>query len=129
MGGGTRPRCRATDPKNWGADAIFECSGNEKAAAEIFDLVRPGGVAVMIGIPLAPFLHDVSLGCVKEVRIEHVFRYAHVFPRCIAMLASGTIDVAPLITETFPFEQSIEAFELAARQPEGTVKVQIDMPA
>jgi hypothetical protein len=23
-GGGTRPRCRATDPKNWGADAIFD---------------------------------------------------------------------------------------------------------
>jgi hypothetical protein len=23
-GGGTRPRCRATDPKNWGADAVFE---------------------------------------------------------------------------------------------------------
>jgi len=113
----------------WGADAIFECSGNEKAAAEIFHLARPGGVAVMIGIPLAPFLHDVALGCVKEVRIEHVFRYAHVFPRCIAMLASGTIDVAPLITETFPFEQSVEAFEFAARQPRGTVKVQIDMPA
>ena len=23
-GGGTRPRCRATDPPNWGADAIFD---------------------------------------------------------------------------------------------------------
>jgi hypothetical protein len=23
-GGGTRPRCRATDPSNWGADAVFE---------------------------------------------------------------------------------------------------------
>ncbi len=23
-GGGTRPRCRATDPKNWGADAVFD---------------------------------------------------------------------------------------------------------
>jgi D-xylulose reductase len=119
----------ARETGGWGADVIFECSGNEKAAAEIFDLACPGGVAVMIGIPLVPFQHDVSLGCVKEVRIEHVFRYAHVFPRCIAMLASGSIDVAPLITETFPFERSVEAFEFAARQPEGTVKVQIDMPA
>ena len=23
-GGGTRPRCRASDPKNWGADAVFD---------------------------------------------------------------------------------------------------------
>lgn len=119
----------ARETGGWGADVIFECSGNEKAAAEIFELARPGGVAVLIGIPLVPFQHDVSLGCIKEVRVEHVFRYAHVFPRCIAMLASSAIDVAPLITQTFPFEQSVEAFEFAARQPEGTVKVQIDMPA
>ncbi|MEP0323739.1 NAD(P)-dependent alcohol dehydrogenase [Bauldia litoralis] len=118
---------RETD--GWGADVVFECSGNEKAASEIFDVVCPGGVAVMIGIPLSPFQHDVSLGCVKEVRIEHVFRYAHVYPRCIAMLASGSIDVAPLITETFPFEESVQAFELAASQPKGSVKIQIEMPA
>lgn len=119
----------ARETEGWGADAVFECSGNEKAAAEIFDLACPGGVAVMIGIPLVPFQHDVSLGCVKEVRIEHVFRYAHVFPRCIAMLASGTIDVAPLITQKYPFEKSVEAFEFAASEPPGTVKVQIEMPA
>ena len=118
---------RETD--GWGADVIFECSGNEKAAAEIFSLARPGGVAVIIGIPLVPFQHDVSLACIREVRVEHVFRYAHVFPRCIAMLGSGAIDVAPLITETYPFAESVEAFEFAARQPTGTVKVQIEMPA
>lgn len=112
----------------WGADLLFECSGNEKAAAEMFDLVCPGGCAVMIGLPLAPFPHDVSKGSIKEVRVEHVFRYAHVFPRCIAMLASGAIDVAPLITETFPFERSVAAFEFAASQPKGSVKVQIEMP-
>ena len=118
---------RETD--GWGADVVFECSGNERAAAGIFDIVCPGGCAVMIGIPLVPFAHDVSKGCVKEVRIEHVFRYAHVFPRCIAMLSSGAIDVTPLITETFGFEDSIQAFEFAARQPKGSVKVQIEMPA
>lgn len=118
---------RETD--GWGADVLFECSGNERAAAEIFDIVCPSGCAVMIGIPLVPFAHDVSKACVKEVRMEHVFRYAHVFPRCIAMLASGAIDVSPLITETFSFEESVQAFEFAARQPKGSVKVQIEMPA
>jgi D-xylulose reductase len=119
----------ARETDGWGADVLFECSGNERAAAEIFDIVCPGGCAVMIGIPLAPFAHDISKACVREVRMEHVFRYAHVFPRCIAMLASGAIDVAPLITETFPFAESIQAFEYAARQPRGSVKVQIEMPA
>jgi hypothetical protein len=28
-GGGLQPRCRATDPKNWGADAIFDLKDNK----------------------------------------------------------------------------------------------------
>ncbi len=112
----------------WGADLVFECSGNEKAAAEVFDYVCPAGCAVMIGLPLSPFAHDVAKASVKEVRIEHVFRYAHVYPRCVAMLASGAIDVTPLITKTFSFDESIEAFKFAASQRPGQVKVQIEMP-
>ena len=115
--------------EGWGADVVFECAGNERAAAEMFDALCPGGCAVMIGLPQVPFAHDVAKGCLKEIRVEHVFRYAHVFPRCIAMLASGAIDVAPLITQNFAFEDSIKAFEFAASQPQGTVKVQIEMPA
>ena len=65
---------------------------------------------------------------VREARVEHVFRYAHVFPRCIAMLSSGAIDVKPLITRTFGFDESVEAFELAASAPAGEVKMQIEMP-
>jgi D-xylulose reductase len=113
---------------NWGADIVFECSGNERAAAEVFDAVRPGGCVVFIGIPLTPISYDVSKGQVKEARVEHVFRYAHVYPRCIAMMGSGAIDVTPLITQTYPFERSIEAFDFAKRSPPGAVKVQIEMP-
>ena len=65
---------------------------------------------------------------VKEARIEHVFRYAHVFPRCVAMLGSGAIDVSPLITSTYPFADSVHAFELASTAPVGQVKIQIAMP-
>jgi len=39
-------------------------------------------------------LDDVGAAMVREARVEHVFRYAHVFPRCIAMLSSGAIDAS-----------------------------------
>lgn len=112
----------------WGADVVFECSGNERAAADVFDPLAPGGVVVYVGIPLSPIAYDVAKAQIKEARVEHVFRYAHVFPRCVAMLASGAIDVSPLITRTFPFEESVEAFDFAASAPSGQVKVQIQMP-
>ncbi|MEO9339709.1 NAD(P)-dependent alcohol dehydrogenase [Mesorhizobium sp. SB112] len=112
----------------WGADCIFECSGNEKAASGIFDALCPGGCVVYIGASGDVIPYSLGKAMVREARVEHVFRYAHVFPRCVAMLSSGAINVDPLITRTFDFDDSVEAFEIAATSPSGQVKMQIAMP-
>jgi D-xylulose reductase len=114
---------------NWGADVVFEASGSPKAYDGIFDLVRPGGCLVLIGMPIDPVPFDVVAACVKEARIETVFRYANIHARAIELIASGKVDLKPLISGTFPFEQSIEAFERAASARPGDVKLQIKMPA
>jgi D-xylulose reductase len=114
---------------NWGADVVFEASGSPKAYDGIFDLVRPGGCLVLIGMPIDPVAFDVVAACVKEARIETVFRYANIHARAIELIASGKVDLKPLISGTFPFEQSIEAFERAAAARPGDVKLQIKMPA
>ena len=44
------------------------------------------------------------------------------------VLASGKIDVKPLITDRFSFEESVEAFDFAKAMPPASVKVQIEMP-
>jgi D-xylulose reductase len=114
---------RLTD--GWGAEVVYECSGDARAAAGVFSCLCPGGVVVYVGIPLQPVAYDVAAAQIKEARVEHVFRYAHVFPRCVAMLASGAIDVKPLITRSFAFSEAVEAFETAASAPQGEVKMQI----
>lgn len=113
----------------WGADVVFECSGYRPAMEEIFDLICPGGKVALVGIPLEPFPFDVSKAQVKEARVDSIFRYAHVYPRAVAMIASGKIDVTPLITDRFAFEDSVEAFDFAKQMPPASVKVQIDMSA
>jgi D-xylulose reductase len=65
---------------------------------------------------------------VREARVEQIFRYAHVFPRCVGLIASGAIDVKPLITRKFAFQDSVHAFEVAATAPKGQVKMQIELP-
>ncbi|MGE0040331.1 MAG: LVIVD repeat-containing protein [Vicinamibacterales bacterium] len=40
-GGGTRPRCRATDPKNWGADAIFDIVDGKLKFGGYFKMPAP----------------------------------------------------------------------------------------
>ncbi len=113
----------------WGADIVFEASGSAKAYAGLFDLVRPGGAVVLVGLPVQPVSFDVSGAIAREVRIETVFRYANIFDRALQLIASGKVDLKPLITETFDFAESIAAFERAAAARPTDVKLQIRMEA
>lgn len=117
---------RETD--DWGADLVFECSGNEQAAAGVFELVCPGACVVYVGMPGEPIRFDVVAAQIVEARIEHVFRYAHVYPRALALMGSGQLDVSPLITDTFPFEDGVKAFDFAKDMPPTSVKAQIELP-
>lgn len=116
-----------SETEGWGADVVFEASGSAKAYNGLFDLVRPGGALVMVGLPVEPVTFDVSGAIAREVRIESVFRYANVFDRALQLIASGKVDLKPLITETFAFKDSIAAFERAASGRPADVKLQIRM--
>jgi len=111
----------------WGADVVFEASGSVQAFRGVLDLLCPGGTLVLVGMPPEAVPLDVVAMQAKEIRVESVFRYANVFPRAIALISSGQIDVRPFITRTFPFDRSIEAFEQAASGQPGDVKIQIEM--
>ena len=114
---------KATD--GWGADVVFEASGSPAAFRGIADLLRPGGCLVLIGIPIDPVPFDVAGAQAKEARVETVFRYANVYPRAIALIASGKVDLKPLITATFAFDDGVAAFQRAAEGRGSDVKVQI----
>ena len=113
--------------EGWGADIIFECSGNTKVAASIFEPLCPGGRVAWVGMPIEPVQIDIVAAQIKEARIETIFRYAHVYPRALALMGSGKIDVKPLITDTFKFDRSIEALDFAVNMPPTSVKAQIEV--
>ena len=113
----------------WGANVVFEASGSTRAFDNVFDLLCPGGCLVLVGIPAAKVAFDIVAIQAKEARIESVFRYANIFPRALALIASGQVDVKPFISRTFAFEDGIAAFEEAAAGRVTDVKIQIEFPA
>lgn len=117
----------ARETQNWGVDIVFEASGSAKAYEGIFEYLRPNGCLVLVGMPTESVPLDVVAAQSKEIRIENVFRYANVFDRAVALMASGKIDVKPLISAKFDFEDSVAAFERAARSEPGDVKIQITL--
>jgi D-xylulose reductase len=111
----------------WGADVVFDAVGQAQSCAQALDVVCPGGCIVLIGMPGAPVPLDIVAAQVKEVRLESIFRYAHMFPRALALMGSGRIDVRPLITDRYAFADSVAAFDYATRMRPTSVKVQIEL--
>jgi D-xylulose reductase len=111
----------------WGADIVFEASGNENAILDVFKTLRPGGTVVLIGMPVKPVTMDIVAAQAKEARIETVFRYANVYARALGLMESGKINVKPLLTDIYKFADSIKAYEYAAKPKPTTVKVIIEM--
>ncbi len=117
----------AQETGGWGVDVIFEASGSAAAIANIFEPLCPGGRVVFIGMPVNPVPVDIVAAQAKEARMETIFRYAHIYPRAIALLGSGSIDVKPLITDRYKFADAIKAYEYAVKPRPQSVKVVIEM--
>jgi D-xylulose reductase len=109
----------------WGADVVFEASGSPRVFDDILRIVRPGGAIVLVGLPPGTVPFNVNNAIAREVRIETVFRYANVFDRALALIASGKVDLKPLISETFAFADSVAAFQRAAKGLPSDIKLQI----
>ncbi len=94
--------------------------------------ISPGDTAVVtgagtIGMPVEPVELDIVKAQAKEIRIETIFRYTNAYRRSIALIESGKVDLKPLITDTFDFNEGIEAYNFAANPPPSSVKIQIQI--
>lgn len=110
-----------------GVDVVFECSGSPLSAWTAFAHAAPGATVVFIGFPSGNISYDLIRGILKEITVKHVFRYAHVYSEALGLMSSGRINVAPLLTDRFSFEESVEAFEAFLNLPPSSIKIQIFM--
>lgn len=110
-----------------GADVLFEASGSARPYEDMFGLIRQGGRAVLVGMPADKVSFDVVAMQVKEIQLTGTFRYANVWDRAVKLVASGKIDVKPLISATYDFEDSVAAFKRAAEHRPEDVKIQITL--
>ncbi len=113
------------DTNGWGIDRFFECSGATKAYEAIFSCCSPGAHVVIIGMNAIPVPMDWSILCAKGLEFQTVHRYSHQYEPSIKLLEMGKINVKPMITHTFDFKDSVEAFERAAEHRPTDVKLQI----
>ena len=110
-----------------GFDVLFEASGSAAALRQAFELVRRGGTIVQIGSLSEPDIPlPISQLLVRELQLVGSFRYGNVWEQAIRLVASGRVNLEPLISNVFPLRQAREALELASVRG-AAVKVQLDL--
>jgi S-(hydroxymethyl)glutathione dehydrogenase/alcohol dehydrogenase len=98
-----------------GADYAFEVIGSPEAISQAFDMVHPGGEAVMVG--LSPFGSKTSIDT-RGLLSEKVLRgctYGSIrpridIPRFIDLYMAGKLKLDELVSRTYPLEGINEAF-------------------
>jgi threonine 3-dehydrogenase len=109
-----------------GVDLVVEAIGKEETLNLASDLIRRNGTVILFGLPnrytfnvaIHEFFYKEAhlIGCVgPDVQ--------HDFPIAVELIATGVIDVKPLITHKFPFLQAQDAFTLFSRRSDGAMKV------
>jgi L-iditol 2-dehydrogenase len=115
-------------------DVVVEAAGEVDAIRLAVELARPFGFLLYFGVPRAnnfPFPFErfffKRLGAQAVVGAgedpgHNVTRLA------LELIASGEIDLTPILTHRFPFERVMEAYELQRTRDEGAIKIVIEMP-
>lgn len=108
-------------------DVVFECCGQQEAADQALELLKPGGKLMLIGIPeFERWSFSSDLMRRKEIIIQNVRRQNETLAETLNMIATAKMNVAPMVTHRFPFAATKAAFDLVSEYKDGVMKAMID---
>ena len=128
---------RSTDPVQaileltggQGADVAIEALGTQQTFESCLRVLRPGGTLSSLGVysgKLTLPLDAFAAGLGDHTVITTLCPGGkHRMRRLMNIVASGRVDLRPLITHRFPLERIEEAYSLFANQQDGVLKVAI----
>jgi len=100
------------------ADVLIECSGNQKALMDGIRSLRPAGKAVAVGMsPGEEVSVPMSFLQNREITLTGTFRYANTYADAIALVATGRIDLKPIITGHYTLEETEQALQATKNDP------------
>ncbi len=107
-----------------GVDVLLEMSGAASALDQGFQALRDGGEAALLGLPAKPIPFDFANRIIfKGITVRGIIgrRLWETWYQGRGLIASGAVDLRPLVTHRFPLERYEEAFETMASGRSGKV--------
>ncbi|NUP99103.1 MAG: NAD(P)-dependent alcohol dehydrogenase [Armatimonadetes bacterium] len=111
-----------------GVDCAFETAGTTRTTNMTLAATRPGGDAVLVGLPPDPLVElDIVAAASREISIHGEFRYANTYPTALALAAAGRVDIKSLITHRFGLPEAAEALEFCDTCKHESMKVVVTL--
>lgn len=114
------------ETENRGADVVFEAVGYAKTFQDAVSVTKTGGYVVAIGNveEMAEFnLQDLVA---RELTFVGSYASAGEFRTCIDLVASGKINVEPLISDVLPLRDGASAFDRLLKAEENLLKIVLE---
>ncbi|MGH3589776.1 MAG: zinc-binding dehydrogenase, partial [Pseudonocardiaceae bacterium] len=105
-------------------EVLLECSGHPPAISQAIRALDRAGRAVLVGMGGDEILLPLAVIQERELELTGTFRYAGTWPRAIALIASGRINLDRLVTGTYRLDQAEQALT-AGRRDQQSVKVMV----
>ena len=108
-----------------GPRVVIEAIGNKTTIRQAGELARRGGVVVLLGMPpenVIPF--NINAVMDNEVQIRPIFRYRHIFERCVDYV-STSCPVEKVISHEYQLDDIQQAFEDAINKKNEVVKAAV----
>jgi threonine dehydrogenase-like Zn-dependent dehydrogenase len=107
----------------YGLDLVLDACGTSAARQAAFDLCRPEGVVVLLGMSERRSEIDFVTSIRKEHRVAMSFAYTPAdFEGALKLLKDGEIDLSPWTVE-MPIKEGQKAFERMATAPGATLRM------
>jgi len=109
-----------------GASVTLEAVGYAKTFADAVSITRMGGHIVAVGNLEKKAEFDLQQLIAKEHTFTGSYASSGEFVDCIELVASGKINVEPLISNVLPLEEGPDAFERLLKAEENLVKIVLE---
>ena len=116
-------RAEAREFAGRGLDFVLDACGSEQARQAAFDLCRPGGTVVLLGMAAERSIIDFGVAIRREQRALTSFGYTSSdFERSLEMLTTKALDLRQCTAE-MPLEDGQQAFEKMSGPHGDTLKM------
>lgn len=106
-----------------GVHVALEAVGSTATIKTAVESVRKGGTVTLIGNVVATAEIPLQAVVSRQLRLQGSAASAGEYPRCIELLASGRVNVQPLISVVAPLQEGAEWFGRLHARENGLLKV------